>query len=177
MPALLTPTVWRALAIVAALAALVGLYAVWTSHQRNIGRAEVRAEWQADKLSIAEQTRILLMANAKKSGELQVQADKRRRNDNAENHALDLRVDELRKRLRDRPERPDPGASGVPALAGDRGAGSGNSGCLGTELYRSDGEFLTGLAARADKLRIALRACRAERQADIDAVNAPNVTK
>jgi hypothetical protein len=172
MMALLSQAVWRAIAVAVALAALVGMYAVWTKHQRNIGRAEVRAEWQADRLNIAKQSHLIMTANAEKSGQLQAEADRQRGIANAENHALNLRVDELSKRLRNRPTRPsDIGAGSVPTVAGAGAAGPGDGACTGDKLYRDDSELLVRLSASADKLRIALRSCRAGRQADIEAVN------
>jgi len=167
----LSPILMRAVAVAAALAALALAYHLWAGHQQDIGRAEVRAEWQADRLNIAEQNRLLLMANARKTDELQAKADKQRGIANAENHALSIRVSELAGRLRDRPNRPDAGSGGVATATGTGAAGSGNASCTGAGLYKPDGEFLAGLAASADRLRIALKSCRAGRQADIETVN------
>lgn len=159
-------------ALLAVLASLAWAYHLWAGHQRETGRQEVRAEWQADRLNIAEQNRLLLMARDKASGQLQAQADKQRGIANAENHALDLRVDELSRRLRDRPDRPtDKAGSDLPTPAGVGATGPGDANCTGARLYRADAEFLGREAARADKLRIALRACSAGRQADIDALS------
>lgn len=72
--------------------------------------------------------------------------------------ALTLRADALARSLRDRADRPIATdvskGGGNPAAAGP-GAGIGT----GLGLYRQDGEFLVGEAARANRLRIALAAC------------------
>ena len=51
-------------------AALVGLY--WKAY--TSGKKTVQAEWNAEKLATAENTRILLMANAKTTSDLQAKA-------------------------------------------------------------------------------------------------------
>lgn len=48
MWALLSPGLWRVVAVAATLALLTGAYFTWRSIQREVGRAEVRAEWNAD---------------------------------------------------------------------------------------------------------------------------------
>jgi hypothetical protein len=45
----------------------------------------------------------------------------------------------------------------VPSTAEARPAAAG---CTGKELYRPDGEFLAGEAARADETRVLLKQCR-----------------
>jgi hypothetical protein len=76
--------------------------------------------------------------------------------------------------LRNRPET-RAGASGVPEGAA---AGIGHSiGCTGLQLSRPDSYFLLGEAARADQLRVALKACIAhateiERQLNVVTPNA-----
>jgi hypothetical protein len=69
--------------------------------------------------------------------------------DDAKNNLLRQR-DAVIASLRNRPERP----ASMPASAPDSVA------CTGTSLYRTDAEFLTGEAARADNLRIDLQACQ-----------------
>lgn len=71
--------------------------------------------------------------------------------------ALNRRANALAASLRDRADRPaatDMPQGGDPATAG-QGAGLGT----GLGLYRQDGEFLVGEAARANRLRVALAAC------------------
>lgn len=49
IPLAAIPLLWRAVAIAVAVAALLGLYRWWAYEQREIGRWEVRAEWQAER--------------------------------------------------------------------------------------------------------------------------------
>lgn len=149
-------------------AVVVILVALSASHWKayTSGRNDVQAEWDAD---IAQRTAEALAASEQaraKEQELQTKADNMRKAKDAQIHALDLRLDESLKRLRNRPERPAAVAE-VPDSAGVVGS---PRGCTGAELYRSDGEFLVGLAADADKLRIALRACQATYRAAHEAV-------
>jgi hypothetical protein len=129
-------------------AALAGLY--WKGY--TSGRKAVQAEWNAERLATAENTRLLLMANAKATGDLQAKADKERASKNAQINSLNIELDESLKRLRNRPERP---AGDMPQATGAGGNGT------GAELYREDAEFLAREAARADRLRIAINQCRA----------------
>ena len=55
--------------------------------------------------------------------------------------------------LRKRPRRPAPGATDSP------GNGQAASGCTGAQLYREDAELALREAARADTIRVALKAC------------------
>ncbi len=170
MIGLLSPAILRAVAVAAILAALAWGYHLWADHQREIGRQEIRAEWQADKLARAEANRILLMANAKATGALQAKADTDRKAFHAQIHSIDLERDELARKLRNRPERPKPANSGdgVPAVAGSGGS---EPGCTGAQLYKTDGEFLVRESARADRLRIALQSCQAQYRRAQEAVN------
>ena len=66
-------------------------------------------------------------------------------------------VARLTRSLRDRPERPaDLSASATSGMA-----------CTGAGLYRADGEFLIGEAARADETRLQLAECRARYDAAV----------
>lgn len=161
MIGLLSPAVLRAVAVAAILAALAWAYHLWADHQRETGRQEIRAEWQADKLARAEANRILLMANAKATGALQAKADTDRKAFHAQIHSIDLERDELARKLRNRPERPKPANSGdgVPANPGTATAGPG---CAPIQLYRDDADVALRIAASADKLRIAYQSCKAQ---------------
>jgi len=140
-------------------AALAGLY--WKAY--TSGKKTVQAEWNAEKLATAENTRILLMANAKTTSDLQAKADKERASKNAQINSLSLELDESLRRLRNRPERP---AGDMPKATGAGGNGT------GADLYREDAEFLAREAARADKLRISLNQCRAAYNAARDTLAA-----
>ncbi len=71
--------------------------------------------------------------------------------------ALTRRADALARSLRDRPDRP--AAANLPQGGDPATAGQGADLGTGLGLYRQDGEFLVGEAARADRLRVALAAC------------------
>jgi hypothetical protein len=163
---LLSRHLWRAIAVAAVLAGLGWAYHLWAERQREIGRVEVRVEWQADKLARAEQNRILLMANAKQESDLQAAADIERKALNDKNLSIGRQLADSLERLRDRPERPEPAPGGerVPAVAGAGATGSGHAGCTGDRLYRDDSEALVRLGAAGDRLRIALRSCQAQYQ-------------
>lgn len=164
MSLLLSPTLWRAIAVAAVLAGLAWVYHQWAEHQREIGRQEIRAQWDADRANIAEQSRLLTLARDKESARLQAAADKQREIDHAEKRALGRRVAGFLDSLRDRPERPsaDQSGSDLPAVAGARAAGPG---CTPSQLYRDDAEVALRIAASADKLRIAFQSCRSRYEA------------
>ena len=168
---LLSPAVLRAVAVAAILAALAWGYHLWADHQREIGRQEVRAEWQADKLARAESTRLLLMARDKATTQLQVTADKERQALNAKNRSINRDLADALGRLRDRPERPTDRPGGVPENPSTATAGPGDAGCTGDRLYRDDSEALVRLAAAGDRIRAALQSCRADYERAAQAVN------
>lgn len=64
--------------------------------------------------------------------------------------------DAVLEQLRSRPSRP---STTAPAVASN---GKAASGCTGAELYRPDSEFLVWEAARADNIRVSLKACYAQ---------------
>ena len=80
-----------------------------------------------------------------------------------ENRALADSVARLSRSLQDRPARPASGA--VPTGAADP------VGCTGAGLYRADGEFLAGEAARAQGLRIRLAECQARYDSAVKLTN------
>ena len=168
---LLSPVVLRAMAVAAILAALAWGYHLWADHQRETGRQEIRAEWQADKLARAESTRLLIVASAKAQSDLQVSADKERQALNAKNRSINRDLADALGRLRDRPERPADRPGGVPENPSTATAGSGNAGCTGAGLYRPDSEFLARAFADASRLQAALRSCRGDYERAAATVN------
>ena len=84
---------------------------------------------------------------------LQANADKLRRDKDAEIRNINARATALTNSLRDRQTRPTE-TNTVPSTASARPAN-----CSGKELYREDGEFLVRLAAEADGLKAALDQC------------------
>lgn len=120
------------------------------------GAKSVRAELDAYRAATAmaqEQQRAQAQARER---DLQVQADQARKEVTREKTRIAAVQRELADSLRKRPDRPS--EPGLPAPAGDRDAAPG---CTGAELYRGDAQFLVGLAARADTLRLQLAACQA----------------
>lgn len=151
--ALLSPKIWIAVAIAIALAG-----SHWKAYRSGdkSGATRVQAVFDA---YIAKRTSEALEAEAAaraREVDLQAKADKQRGISNARIRSLDLELAESLRRLRNRPERPAPGDVPTVAGVGDRGPG-----CTGARLFRSDGEFLVGLAADANRLRIGLAACQA----------------
>lgn len=109
------------------------------------GAEDVQAKWDTEKVAI-------VVAQRDKEALLQARMDKLRTEKNNELARLNRHVRNLSDSLRSRPERP-----AVPASASD---GPGSPGCTGAELYKPDSQFLVGEAARADQLRLALKACQ-----------------
>ena len=171
MFALLSPVVWRVIGAAAILAGLAWAYNNWADRQREIGRDEIRAEWQSDKLARAETTRLLLMARDKATTHLQVTADKERQALNEKNRSINRDLADALGRLRDRPERPADSGERVPANPGTAAAGPGDAGCTGDRLYRDDSEALVRLAAAGDRIRAALQSCRADYERAAATVN------
>jgi hypothetical protein len=119
----------------------------------SAGKSEVQQQWDKEK---ADQ----YAAYAKGQEEarqreqaLQANADKLRREKDAEIKNINARAAALTNSLRDRQTRPTE-ASAVSSASGAR-----PTGCSGKELYREDGAFLVGLAAEADGLKAALDQC------------------
>ena len=140
-----------------AAAALVAVFLAGTHWKAyRTGQDAITAEWQADIAARTAQALEASEAARKVEQELQGKADAIRRTKNAEIQSLNVRVGEYASRLQNRPDRPS--GDNVPAPAG---TGASASGCTGAELFKRDGEFLTGLAADADRLRIGLAACQA----------------
>ena len=117
------------------------------------GKAVIQQAWDKEK---AEQ----YAAYAKGQEEarqreqaLQANADKLRKDKDAEIKNVTARATALANSLRERPSRPAEGS----AVSSTAGVGSG--GCTGKELYREDGEFLVRIAKEADELRAALKQC------------------
>jgi len=139
--------------IAAALVAvfIAGVY--WRGHTQ--GAKAVKLEWAAD---VQARTAAALQAEQAARAvevELQSKADSIRRAKNAEIQSLSVRVGEYAARLSNRPDRP--AAGDVPETTGPGGSATG---CTGAGLFKRDSEFLTGLAADADRLRIGLEACQ-----------------
>ena len=159
MMALLNWRVWAAILIAVALAA---------SHWKvyKVGQNEKQAEWNAEKLDIAQQTLRLLEKNTRASTELQDQADNTRRTKNAQIARLDADLAAALDGLQNRPDRP--GGANLPT---DTGTGP-STGCTGAQLYRSDSQFLTRESDRAQRVLADLAQCQAAYDSARKSVNA-----
>lgn len=111
-----------------------------------------------------EKVKLLEYQNAQKALLLKVEKDNRHKilslQKDKENAIKDLnkRHDSIVDSLRQRPERPsNPASEASSSSSVCTGAGS-----TGDRLYRQDAEFLIREAAKADILRQALKACRAQ---------------
>jgi phage repressor protein C with HTH and peptisase S24 domain len=119
----------------------------------STGRAEVQQAWDKEKAEqYAEYAKGQEQAR-KREQELQANADKLRKEKDAEIKNINARATALVNSLRDRQTRPTE-TSTMPSTAG-----VGSTACTGKELYREDGEFLVRLSREADELAAALNQC------------------
>lgn len=156
-----TPRVLFEVAI-AALIAGACWYAYHFAYTR--GADSVQVAWDADKQAQAEQTAAIKDQADKKTAALQTQVDHQRSQSNAKIAKLSSDLAAAIDWLHDRPARPGEGS--VPD-----DTGPGTTGCTGAQLYRSDAEFLTRLAAERDSIAIQLGSCQAAYGAARDALN------
>jgi hypothetical protein len=126
------------------------------------GRAEVQQAWDKEKAEQYAEYAKGQEAARQKEQQLQYEADRLRRDKDAQIRNINARATALANSLRDRNSRTAPAAN---PSAGDTGTGQTGSRCTGSELSREDAEFLAGEAARADQLRAALRQCVAQYEA------------
>jgi hypothetical protein len=134
---------------------------VWQTYKlgKQTGKLEVQTLWDAEKIAVQQAHLVEVEKARQKEQELQLFIDKQRLEYKNEIGRINHRHSVLVDSLRNRPDRPD-GSS----LSQDSTTESTTAGwCSGAQLYRPDGEFLIGEAARADQLRTALQACLYER--------------
>lgn len=132
--------------------ALIGL--MYGTHKVIVYRAVHKAVAETKATMNAEYNKKLLEASElarEREQSMVSSAEKIRKDKDAQIASLNSRVSSLLSELRQRPQRPSPTES--PAAPSTR------KGATGAELYREDGVFLAGEAARADKLRAALEQC------------------
>lgn len=135
----------------------------WYAHSKGKqqGKEAVQAMWNAERLAVATAQAEEAAKGRQKEQTLQTLLAEQRKEHQNEVRRLVRDHAALADSLRQRADRPAEGAASVP-----QGASAGVEpaiGCTGSQLYRQDGEFLAREAARADQLRIALRACIADR--------------
>lgn len=164
MSALLSPKLWLAIALAAALA---------VSHLMAYrhGKAVTQAQWNVAKLEQSKAALVLIERRDRTQADLQEKADNQRRIANAKMRDLDAQLAAAVDSLRQRPERP---ASSDTAVSGTAAAtdGAGPAGCTGAGLYAADAQFLVREAARANKLRARAETCEAAYSVARDAIAA-----
>lgn len=136
---------------------VAGAGGLYQGHQ--LGKAEVQQQWDKEKAEqYAQYAKVQEEARAKEQ-ELQANADKLRKEKDAEIRNINARAVALSNSLQQRQTRPTE-TSSLPSSPGTRPAS-----CSGKELYREDGEFLVRIAREADELRLALKQCYSQYEA------------
>lgn len=167
----LIPSPWVILAFILCVG---GAYVKGEMDGDDRGSARVQQAWTKADNDLLKWRQGRLEQSRKDERELQAAADKEREALDAANQKLDDRLRAAMRELRERPARPQPGAPAVPQVAG---AGTPSWG-TGAGLYRDDGEFLTGRADVAQRIRNQRDACyrqyeAARRKADAAPVVSP----
>lgn len=149
--------IWQALAALLFVALAATGFKLWTE---QLAHADTRADRDRISLSYAKYVGDQLAANKKAADEartreqgLQAAADKFKKDAYVQINRLQRERDDARDSLRNRPERPAGGADGA-GLSAPAGSWAEAQGCTGAQLFRPDAEFLVGLAADHDELRI-----------------------
>ena len=140
-------------------AVVVGAGGAWMAYSTGYeaGATRVQTAWDAERLEALRARAEFETAARKREQELAARAAQQRKELHREITRLEQRHAAIVDSLRYRTDRPADGGS-VPGAA-TAGAELAN-GCTGAQLYRPDGEFLAGEAARADRLRLALASCQ-----------------
>lgn len=147
------PSPWVLLAFVLAIGAAAG--GGYYSGKES-GKAEVQQAWDKEKADqYADYAKRQEEARQREQA-LQANADKLRKEKDAEIRNINARATALANSLQQRQTRPTEG-SAVSSAAGTR-----PTACTGKELYREDGEFLVRLSREADELAAALKQCYAQ---------------
>ena len=129
----------------------------------SAGKAEVQQLWDKEKAEQYAEYAKGQEAARQKEQELQAQADRLRRDKDAEIRNISARATALANSLQYREARPAEGSS-VP-LASENGSTA--AGCTGAGLYRPDAEFLLREAAAGQQCQAFLRECRETYEAAI----------
>lgn len=136
---------------VAIIALLVGAYMTG----RDAGKHNIMAKWEAER---AAQLQQLANAQAAQGEAFSTTVIKLAEADKEKDNAMDVLHRDyagLLARVQSHPDRP----AVMPATTTAASDQQITSGATGAQLYRADGAFLAGEAARADELRIALQTC------------------
>ena len=142
--------------------ALVGVS--WKSY--DLGKESVTAEWNKDKLRIAEEEKAILAYSIKESKVLQSHSDRIQGEKDARIKAINARLSDSLSQLQNRPSR------GISA-ADSSTASESVKGCTGANLLREDAEFLTRDSARSDRINVLLLECQDKYNDVRDRINNP----
>jgi hypothetical protein len=160
----------RLLAITIILISLAG--SVWLAYGKGskAGAQEVQTRWDQERaIQLAAQAEAEMKARQTEQA-LQAAVNRIRKEKTREAIKLAADYAAVIDSLHDREDRP----SGD-GLSEDSAAGTGHPGrCTGAELYLSDSRFLAREAARADELRLALKACVAHADSVERELNRPS---
>ena len=136
---------------------VAGAGGLYQGHQ--LGKAEVQQAWDKEKAEqYAQYAKAQEEARAKEQ-ELQANADKLRKEKDAEIRNINARATALSNSLQQRQTRPTE-TSSLPSSSGTR-----PSGCTARELFREDAEMAVRFAREADELRTALTQCYTQYEA------------
>ena len=123
----------------------------WHSAQVSIAvnkaTMQIEAQVSRENLNLRERS-------AAAKIELEQEFNNIQKDKNAKIKILNDRVASLTRSLQERPNRSESG--GVP---GNPGVEENEAGATGVQLYRQDGEFLTGEASRAELIKVELFGC------------------
>ncbi|MFD1709102.1 hypothetical protein FVQ98_14460 [Ottowia sp. GY511] len=165
---LLNPYRWLIL-----LALLAGL---WGAHAWRVGAAEKRGYAAGDKAGahrvqvqydtfkgeLITRSTTLLAEAYRVGGVMQGSFNQRTKELDDEITTVTRERDAALERLRNRPQRPAGGPPRDRNLPGDPTDQTAAPGCTGAQLYREDGHFLVGEAARGEVIRKGLLKCYAD---------------
>lgn len=137
--------------------AIIGAAGAGYYQGNEAGQAKVQQAWDKERAAQEAEYAAAQAAARQKEQSLQAKADHLRQEKDREIRNLAARATALSNSLRDRPSRPTVETS---AVSGSSEARPIATGCTGEKLYRPDGEFLAGEAARGDETRLLLKQCR-----------------
>jgi len=128
---------------------------------KQSGMQEVQTLWTAERLAMSEALVEEQMKARQREQALAALNARLVKEHRDEVNRISREYAALADSLRDRPDRPSEGGGGV---SENPNAGTEHpAGCTGASLFAEDSEFLVRESARADQLRIALKACLADR--------------
>lgn len=130
----------------------------WLIHAdgRDVGRAEVQAAWDAERIAQARQRAEVLLQARQREVALQATVDRLKGDHHEAIQRAAAERDALVRELRRRAARP---AGYLPATAPAAGAQPAAA-CSADQLYRQDAEAAVGIAADAELVRASLMECR-----------------